>query len=76
MPNFSQLLVKRLSSKGLTAVECSRLIKDVMNIMDEGEGLTVALLNRELQKTGWKADILDEFSFELILCLGEKDYGH
>jgi len=70
------VLLEKLSDKGLTPVEVSRLIKDVVNIIGDGGEFTVPLLNQELERLGWEGHILDEFSFELILDIVKSGHGY
>jgi hypothetical protein len=69
------ILSRKLSDKDLIPVEVSRLVKDVTNIMGDAGGFTIALINQKLEILGWKGQILDEFSFELILSLVGNEYG-
>ena len=69
------ILSRKLSDKNLIPVEVSRIIKDVTNIIGDGGGFTVSLVNQKLEILGWKRQILDEFSFELILFLIGNEHG-
>lgn len=67
-------LFQRLLALGLMPVEIPRLIKDVFNIVSDGEDYTVAYINQELERVGWRTQIIDEFNFELVIFLLENKY--
>jgi len=68
-------LAKKLSGKGFTPLELTRLVKDVKNILDDSDYFTLFLLNEKLGNLGWETGLLDQFSFELILVLLETEQG-
>lgn len=70
------ILSRRLAEKNLMPVEVSRLIKDVVNIIGDGGNFTLYMVNQKLEYLGWGGQILDEFSFELILSLIENEHGY
>ncbi len=74
--NIFDTLFGRLSARGLLSVEIPRLIKDVFNIVSDGGNFTVALINRELERLGWRERIMDETSFELITFILENEYDY
>ena len=59
MEEIVELLMVKLSDKGLGCVEICRLIKDVSNIIRDGGDFTVRTLNRRLETMGWKEGIMD-----------------
>ena len=75
MPETIDILSRKLSDKDLLPVEVSRLVKDVTNIIGDGGGFTISLVNQKLEILGWKRQILDEFSFELMLSLIGNAHG-
>ncbi|HNR12330.1 MAG TPA: hypothetical protein PKM59_03340 [Thermodesulfobacteriota bacterium] len=60
-----------LSSRGLSAVEISRLIKDTANIVGDGNGTNLFLINEKLSDLGWPRHVLDEHDLELIMYFNE-----
>jgi len=74
--NLCDTLFVRLSARGLLSVEIPRLIKDVCNIVRDGGNFTVASINRELERLGWRERVMDETSFELITFILEKEYDY
>ncbi|RLC28259.1 MAG: hypothetical protein DRH56_00325 [Deltaproteobacteria bacterium] len=65
----------RLSARGLLLVEIHRLIRDVSNIIrDRGGDLTRPAAVRELARLGWRDQVVDEVSFELIRFILENGY--
>jgi hypothetical protein len=74
MKEIFEIVSTRLSDKGLLPVEISRIIKDVVNIMRDGGESTVTLVNEKLETLGWRRQILDLFSFELIREFSEGSY--
>ena len=71
MGELIDLLVFRLSDKGVDSTHVPRVIKDVLNIVKDGEDFTVSSVNNRLESLGWGEGIVDEFVFELILSLLE-----
>jgi hypothetical protein len=74
--NICTTLFWRLSSFGLLPDEINKLVKDVFNLLREGGSFTVAFINYELQSMGWKKDVMDECSFELIIYLLENEFDY
>lgn len=74
--NICTTLFWRLSSFGLLPDEINRLVKDVFNLLRDGGSFTVSFVNYELQRMGWKKDVMDECSFELIIFLLENEFDY
>jgi len=74
--NICDTLFGRLSARGLISVEILRLIKDVFNIIHDGGNFTVASINKELERLGWREQVMDETSFELITFILENEYDY
>ena len=74
--NICDTLFGRLTARGLMSVEILRLIRDVLNIVRDGGDFTVASVNYELERLGWKERIMDETSFELITFILENEYDY
>ena len=74
--NICDTLFGRLSARGLMSVEIPRLITDVFNIVRDGGNFTVAYINCELERLGWRERIMDVTSFELITFILENEYDY
>jgi hypothetical protein len=74
--NICATLFWRLSSHGLSSEEINRLVKDVFNLLRDGGSFTVAFVNYELQRLGWKKQVMDESCFELIIFLLENEFDY
>lgn len=74
--NICTSLFWRLASFGLNPDEINRLVKDVFNLLRDGGSFTVSFINYELQRMGWKEDVMDECSFELIIFLLENEFDY
>lgn len=74
--NICTTLFWRLSSFGLCSEEINKLVKDVFNLLRDGGCFTVSFINYELQRMGWKEDVMDEYSFELIIFLLENEFDY
>lgn len=74
--NICTTLFWRLSSFGLCPDEINKLVKDVFNLLRDGGSFTVSFVNYELQRMGWKEDVMDECSFELIIFLLENEFDY
>ncbi|MFO7983175.1 MAG: hypothetical protein R6V08_06975 [Desulfuromonadales bacterium] len=69
MEEVVDVLLHKLSQKGLTPVEVPRLVKDVLSIVGEGGEFTTHTINQGLESLGWDKKIVDPFTFELIIAL-------
>lgn len=67
MEEIFDLLFLKLTHKGLMPVEIPRIIKDVVNIVNDGGEFTAGIVNERLEHMGWGEQIIDEFTFELII---------
>jgi len=74
--NICDTLFGRLSARGLMSVEIPRLITDVFNIVRDGGNFTVASINQELERLGWRETVMDITSFELIIFILENEYDY
>jgi hypothetical protein len=63
------LLLNSLSRKGLRPPDVKKLIKDVLYLLNGGNELTVERINGRLERLGWDEEMLDDYTFDLILCL-------
>ena len=76
MEGIVDLLLYKLSSKGLTPAEIPRLVKDVLIIVSNGGEFTPRAINRKLETLGWDKAIVDPFTLELITALLENEGKH
>ncbi|MBU0992341.1 MAG: hypothetical protein KJ737_07585 [Proteobacteria bacterium] len=74
--NVCTCLFWRLSSKGIPPKKIQHLIYDVFNLLREGGSFTVATVNYELEQIGWETSLIDDYCFELIIYILEKEFGY
>ncbi|HJX31738.1 MAG TPA: hypothetical protein VJ624_07805 [Thermodesulfobacteriota bacterium] len=78
----SSIVLKRLFDKSLSSVEISRFIKDVVNIIDDDEKITLSEVIQKLETLGWGKEVIDPTILELIRLLSpnsliqKSDQGH
>jgi len=75
MRDFYDILSERFYERHFSSLEVLRIIKDVLNIAGDGGNFTVHTVNQKLENLGWKREILDQFSFELILAFLDSNQG-
>ncbi|RJR42547.1 MAG: hypothetical protein C4576_15850 [Desulfobacteraceae bacterium] len=68
-----ELLLEKLSRRGVLLLQVPRFIKDVMNIITENRYLAQSVVNHRLVRLGWDERILDGYVLELIRFLSESD---
>jgi hypothetical protein len=73
MKEIENILLYKLSNRGLTPLQIPRLVKDVMNIVSVGGEFTAGMMNSKLEALGWDREMVDPFTFELILSLPWSD---
>lgn len=73
MEEIVDVLLQKLSHKGLTPVEVPRRVKDVLSIVGEGGEFTTYTINQRLESLGWGKEIVDPFTFELIIAVLEHE---
>lgn len=61
-----RVIFRRLFDNSLTAIEISRFIKDVANILSDNCKITLPEAIQKLETLGWKKEIIDQKIFELI----------
>ena len=76
MEEIVAFLLGKLSKKGLSPVEIPKLIRDVLTLIKDGGDFTVGTINEKLESLGWKEQIIDDFTFELIISLLENTGEH
>lgn len=74
--NICTSLFWRLSGKGLDEHTIQHLIFDVFNLLRDGGSFTVAAVNYELEKIGWENGLIDDYAFELIIFILEKEFDY
>ncbi len=68
-------LTARLCKKGLRPVEIPLLIKDVSRIVENSRDHRRTKLDSRLNTLGWRTDLIDDFTFELIVYLLENPHS-
>jgi hypothetical protein len=66
------VLVARLSQKGVSPEEVPWLVRDVLNGISGIEDLALTAVNHRLSVLGWDPEILDEVTLAIIMYLAEK----
>jgi hypothetical protein len=66
-----ELLLEKLSRRGVLLLQVPRFIKDVMNIISDNRSLAQGIVNHRLVRLGWDERILDGYILELIRFLTE-----
>jgi hypothetical protein len=72
MEQIIEVLLKRLSHRGVSPDEVPWLIRDVLNAVGGAGEPGVNMVNQRLSILGWNEGILDEVSLALIVCLAEE----
>jgi hypothetical protein len=75
MNEIIQALLSRLCKKGLTPEEIPWLIRDFLNTVDGERHFTMDGIAGRLSNLGWSEEILDQFTFELMLSFLENENG-
>ena len=71
-----QLLIYRLTERGILLDHIPALVRDVVRIIGEGGVFTTRLVNARLEQLGWGSELLDEKSFQLIVQILETEWGY
>ena len=71
-----QLLICRLTEKGILLDHIPALVRDVLRIIGEGGVFTTRLVNARLGQLGWGFELLDETSFQFIVHILESEWGY
>lgn len=72
-----EIISSKLDNRDLAFCEINRLIKDVLNFIDQKRNYELSGLKQALKNLGWEGHILDYHTLELI-CLyleGERENG-
>lgn len=71
-----QLLIGRLTQKGIPIDHIPVLVRNVLQIIGDGGFFTSQLVNAKLEKQGWPPELLDETNFQLIVFILETEWGY
>lgn len=71
-----QLLIHRLGPRNVSLDHIPGLVRNVLQIISDGGFFTTRLVNGRLEQLGWGPEILDETSFQLIVCILESEWGY
>jgi len=63
----------RFQIKGFMPIEIPKLVKDVLDIMDNREFCMITTIDQELEELGWGINIMDNTTYGVITSLLE---GH
>jgi hypothetical protein len=70
---LTDILIQKLSKKGMTSTEILRIIKDVIYIVrDDGE-YTLKGVSQKLGALGWQKHIIDGATLDLIVWIAENN---
>ena len=76
MAPLLQLLIYRLTERGILLDQIPALVRDVLRIIGGGGVFTARLVNARLGQLGWGFELLDETSFQLIVHILESEWGY
>ena len=76
MSEMIDALIFKLNEKDVLPIELPRLIRDVMIIINNAREHTLESINQKLGQMGWQQDVLDAFTFELMLEFIETEGGY
>ena len=71
-----ELLIDRLGASGVSLPLMPGIIRDVLHIIGGGGSFTAELVNDMLEQLGWKQEVLDETTFQLIVYILETEWGY
>lgn len=66
-----EVLLDKLSRRGVLLAQIPRFVKDVLNIIMENQSFSEGAVNHKLGRLGWGDQILDGYILELIRFLSE-----
>lgn len=72
MESLNDILLSRLTTKGITSTEVPGLIRDILNIIGQFRDFTVQMINDRLAALGWEEKVMDEYTFDLMLWFLEE----
>jgi hypothetical protein len=56
-----------MTDKNVLPLELPKLIRDILIIIDDAREHTIKSVNQKLAQMGWQEEVLDTYTFELIL---------
>ena len=71
-----QLLIYRLTERGILLDHIPALVRDVLRIIGGGGVFTSRVVNSRLRQLGWGCELLDETSFQFIVYILESEWGY
>ena len=71
-----EILICRLTERGITHTRVPGFIRDVFHIIADGGLFTTDLVNSWLENLGWGQEVLDETSFQLIVYVLESERSY
>jgi hypothetical protein len=60
-------LIDRLNDRDVLSIELPRLFEDVLTIITDGRPRTLKNINQNLVDRGWREEVLDRDTFQLML---------
>jgi hypothetical protein len=69
MENRLNHLSMRFQKKGFMLIEIPMLVKDVFDVLSNGEHCTITAVNQELEDLGWGIESMDNFTYNLANSL-------
>ena len=72
MEQIIDVLMARLSQKGVSPDEVPWLVRDVLNGVGGAGEPVVTTVNSRLSTLGWDEEVLDEVTLAIIMYLAEK----
>ena len=71
-----EILMLRLTERGIAHTCVPGIIRDVFHTIIDGGLFTTDLVNSWLEHLGWGEEVLDETSFQLIVYILESEWGY
>lgn len=69
-------LICRLTERGVALDHIPGLVRNVLQVINDGGLFTTQLINEQLIHLGWGPEVLDETSFQLIVYILESEWGY
>lgn len=76
MEEIVDLLIHRLSPKGITPLALPRFLKDILYIIGEGSDFSPSYINTRLENLGWGVSVIDQHTFDLIIAFLERETAY
>jgi hypothetical protein len=76
MASSLEILICRLTERGISQTRVPGIIRDVFHIIVDGGLFTTDLVNSWLEHLGWGQEVLDETSFQLIVYVLGSEWGY